>query len=102
MLDEVCHELLVDDGVKDFRDDWKKRDWAEVLWTGGVGGLVYLDDLGDFDGVWVLVFVDGFVEESGEVRSDEVGEAPEDGWLDFEDVRGFAGVEGAQELFHLF
>ena len=58
----MFHELLVDNGIKDFSDYWKERDWAEVLWEGGVRVLVYFDYFCDFDGVWVLVFINGFIE----------------------------------------
>lgn len=59
---EMGHELLVDDGVEDLCDDWKERYWSVVGWVGFVFALVELDDFGDFEGVRVAVFVDGFVE----------------------------------------
>ena len=95
----MLHELFVDDGVEDFGDDWKERDGAVVLWNGDVTRLVDLDDLGDLDGVWVLVFGDGFVEESCEVWCHEVCHCLENCWFDAEDVAGFVAVEGAEEMF---
>ena len=53
---------------------------------GDVTRLVDLDDLGDLDQVWVLVFGDGFVEESCEVWCHEVCHCLENCWFDAEDV----------------
>ena len=98
----MLHELLVDDGVEDFGDDWKEGDGAVVLRNCDVTGLVDLDDLGDLDRVWVLVFHHGLIEESCEVWCHEFGYCLEDCWLDAEDVAGFVFVQCSEELFYLF
>ena len=48
MLDEVCHELFVDERVKDFGNDGEEGDGAVVLGEGFVLCFVQFYYLGSF------------------------------------------------------
>ena len=66
MFREVSHELGVDEGVEEFGDDGKERDGTIEFWEGSVCLFEKFYDFGDLEGVWVVVFVDCLIEESGE------------------------------------
>ena len=91
----MFHELFVDDGIQHFRFFWE-RYGSVVLRESGVALLVYLDHLSNFEGVWILIFCDGFVVLSGEVGCKEVCEASEDGWLYSEDIICLVGIQRTQ------
>lgn len=66
MFDEVFHDLVIEEGVEEFGDDGKERDGAVVFGEGFVFLFVEFDYFGEFEGVWVFLFLDCLVEEFGE------------------------------------
>ena len=62
MFGKVLHELFVDEGVEEFGDDWKEGDGSVEFGVCSVFFLEEFDDFGEFECVWVVVFVYGLVE----------------------------------------
>ena len=64
----MLHDLVVDDGVEDLPDDRQEGDRAVVLCKVSSLRFVDFDQLCQFQGVRVSVFVYCSVEEGGEDR----------------------------------
>lgn len=65
MCGEVCHELVVDEGIKQLGDDGEEGDWSVEFGELSVFLFEELNDFCGFECIWVAVFVYGLVEESG-------------------------------------
>ena len=62
MFCEVCHELVVDECVLELGYDGEEGDGSVELRELSVLFLEEFDDFGEFECVWVVVFVYGLVE----------------------------------------
>lgn len=61
VLEQVVHELVVDEGVEDFRNDGEEGDGSVVCRERFVFCFVHLNDLRYLKGIRVLVLVNGLV-----------------------------------------
>jgi len=90
--------LFVENCVEDFGNDWEERDGSVVGWESFVFCFVDLNDFCEFERIWVLLFVNCSVEESGQCWCEEVDKVFEDDGLDFVDVCCFVCFDGADGL----
>ena len=65
---EVVHDLGIDEGVEHFRNDGEEGDRAVEFGEGSVFLFEEFYYFGYFEGVWIIVFVDALVVESGQDR----------------------------------
>ena len=101
MSEEMVHELIVDDCVIDFGNDWENGDGAVVFWKCFLFFFVDGSYACVCENGWVFSLSDAVVELGGDDWCEDFIVMFDDEWGDAVDVGGFSCVkvlEGVVDL----